>query len=286
MLTKPKMLNECGNLLVIDDSEKDRYQIQITESDNLLIVAGAKANSASGRFTHPNIVKTAKRIHEFKHYRDNGSKFWTSNAGIDHYFIVPKSVIKMLPEKGYSYIKAEINGVKVTFNVSGGTNNGWTDYLYPVTHISCGHKVKDLKKIAEVAIRNPELESKMEIKELEPENVERWEKLCAKANAKLKEKICKMIEAGEKPIIKMDGRYSFSGINQGIGIEVSRRAKQIPEKVEAGEKTIDGYKIVSRHRTEYTGAVKTIYLSTELGKCRAKVNQINWNETAKLNKIA
>ncbi len=130
MMTEPKLLSECGARLVVDDTEGERYEIEIEPGDFLMVKAGATADKATAHFKHPNVAVTARTIHEFKHYRRNGSKFWTARAGVDHYFVIPRTAIKMLPKKGYSFIPAEINGVRVSFNVSGGGDGRvWTDYL-------------------------------------------------------------------------------------------------------------------------------------------------------------
>jgi len=128
------LLSDCSNSLVIDND----YSINIEPSENQIIIMGFDANKSASKFKHPNISATVKRIHEFKHYRKNGGKFWTSRAGVDHYLVIPRNQITILSEKGYSYIKTEINGVKVTLNVSGGTNGkGWADYLNTRCHTPC-----------------------------------------------------------------------------------------------------------------------------------------------------
>jgi len=87
---------------------------------------------------HPNVVASSSRVFEFKHYRSNGGKFWTSKAGNEYYFVVPKEKIEILPEKGYSYPKVEIGGKLVVLNCSGGTtgDGGWEDWIGPVASTS------------------------------------------------------------------------------------------------------------------------------------------------------
>ena len=278
MMTEPKMLSDCGTCLVLDD--KDRYEISIQEGDYLVVEVGNKANTRSAKFNHPNIAATEKRIYEFKHYRSNGSKFWTRCAGISFYFIIPKTAIKILPEKGYSYIKAEINGVKVSFNVSGGGGSGvWTDYLSNFTQIAVGHKLADLKKLAEVAVRNPELEARIKRHELDESELKRWNELVINSNSELKETIAKLVEAGKNPIIKLGDHLSYRGEKQGIGVSVNRRCKHTNfEKMEDG---------TTRYNLEWIGALKNIIISTsKYDRCRVKLTQIDWLETAKLNQLA
>lgn len=268
MITEPKLLSDCGTCLVVDDKEGDRYQVDIEPGEYMVITAGSFAGTAMARFTHPNIAASAKRVLEFKHYRANGSKFWTARAGVDHIFIIPRTAIKMLPQKGYSYIPVEINGVKTIFNVSGGTMGGWTDLLHTHVSISCGHKLKDLKKLAEVAVRNSPLEP-LSVKEMEPAEKAQWERLYARASGTVIEKVAKLIEEGKKPTIKMLAGYDTQ---EGIGLSVVRRAK----------KTITGDNCWTY---EYTGALKYILMDAKeyFNGCRVKLNQVDWAKTAEAN---
>ncbi len=255
-----KLLSDCTSPIIIDDNPKDQYQIVFEPSEYQIIKMGFKSNHAGAKFTHPNIFATKKTIHEFKHYRSGGSKFWTASAGIDHYLIIPRNKITILPEKGYSYIPAEINGVKVSFNVTGGTNNGWTDYLGVRSTISVNHKLSDLKKLAEVAIRDSQIEDTVAIEELTEDEENWWAFYDAKANPKIKENIAKMIEDGKKPRIVMQGGYIC---NSGYGIEVLRRR---------GKRGADGWR-------KYDGAVNKIIGIFDGNRYSVKVNQIDWRKT-------
>jgi hypothetical protein len=271
LLTEPTLLSECGTKVTLD--VKDQYNIEIEPSDYLVIIMGFTANKAGAKFTHPSIARTRKTVHEFKHYRKNGSKFWTSRAGVDHVFVVPRNQIKLLPEKGYSYIRAEINGVKVSFNVSGGGGGGWTDFLTTFTSTSVNHKLSDVKKIAEVAVRNSPFEP-LEAKPLDANDEERWNQLQAKSTPKIKEIIAKMIEAGKKPMIYLLGRYNYE---KGEGVQVDRRYRKIPLATDK-----DGN--LRRWRLESTGAPRRIIIDVGY-RVRAKINQIDWYKTAKENAI-
>ena len=281
MMTESKVLSDCGTCLVLDDTKDNRYEIEIAEGDYLFIEVGNKVNTPSANFSHPNICATRKKIYEFKHYRNNGGKFWTRSAGLSFYFIIPKTAIKILPEKGYSYIKAEINGVKVSFNVSGGGGSGvWTDYLGNSTQISVGHKLADLKKLAEVAIRNPELESKIKFEKLDENELKRWSELKISSDSKLKETIGKLVEEGLKPVIQLGDRWSYCGRKQGIGVSVNRRCKKTNvEKMENG---------TTHYNLEWIGALRNITIAlgdSAYERCRLKLSQIDWSETAKLNHL-
>jgi hypothetical protein len=264
MRTEPILVSDCGPLLVLDD--KDNYQIEIEPGNYQVVVMGFRSNKPAARFKHPNILATVKRIHEFKHYRKQGSKFWTAHAGIDHYLVIPRNKILLMPEKGYSYIKAEINGVKVSFNVSGGGGGVWTDYLGTVAHIAVNHTLSDLKKLAEVAERGTPFE-KMEIKEIEAERLPEWHKLHTKADTKIKEAIYKMIEEGKNPAIQLDHGFT---VKDGIAVSLDRRCKKI---------RIDDH----HFSLEWIGAVKRVIGIFDYSRYNIRLHQINWYETAKIN---
>ena len=103
-------------------------------------------------FTHPNVLLKEACVHEFKHYRRGGGKFWTAAAGYNCYFAIPKSAVRLHPEPGYSYIKAQVAGVEVVFNVSGGTLNGWTDWIRNPVSISVNHPLRALRQLADAAL--------------------------------------------------------------------------------------------------------------------------------------
>jgi len=274
-MTEPKLLSECGTLLVVDGTPGEQYQVEIEPGDYLVIRAGASVGKPSARFGHPNVAASGRSVHEFRHYRQGG-KFWTARAGVDFYFVVPRTAIKMLPEKGHSYVPAEINGVRVRFNVSGGTANGWTDWLHTCTEISVNHPVRDLKKIAEVSVRNSPFEPVV-VKPLEEGEDRRWRQIAARLSSGLIEKIAKMAEEGKSPVVKFLSGYKVS---EGRLVEVERRAKKIMLP--------HGDECLKKWRVEYTGAVKHLILNIEgeWGRVRAKMGQVDWDATAAANGLA
>ena len=277
MMTEPKLLSECGHRLIVDDTEGDRYEIDIEPGDFLVVRAGATMDKATARFTHPNIVVTARTIHNFKHYRKNGSKFWTSRAGVDHCFVIPRTAIKLLPQKGYSWIPAEINGVKVAFNVSGGGDGKvWTDYLRAYTCISVNHRLKDMTKLAEVAVRNSPMEP-IQVKPMDADQEAYWQRLAARVSKGLIEKVAKLVEDGKKPIVKLLPGYSIEQQTEGVLVSVGRRAKKI--MLPHGDECLKKWKV------EYTGAVKELMIELSVCKGRVKVGQVDWAETAAANGI-
>ena len=244
---------------------------------------GGGIHKAISKFTHPNIIHSRKEVYELKHYRQGGSKFWTSQAGVSHYLIIPTDKIYILPEKGYSWIPAEINGVKVHFNVSGGGGSeGWTDYLGGFTSTSINHKVADIKKIAQVAVKD-EVTIKTLLKRLDekdkdsiydrPNELAKWEKLYAKASPdtkKDKERLLKMIE-GKVPdvIICLNDGYIDK---MGNGIEVIRSGKK---------------EMLSETSWQYDyskGRVKKLIVHFDGSYLkRVRDSQINWVKTVETN---
>ena len=280
MMTEARLLSECGEKLVIDDSEKDRYEIAIAPGDDIVVMMGFKSNHPAAKFTCEGIAATNNEIHEFKHYCRSGRKFWTSHAGVNHYLVVPKNQIKLLPEKGYSYVKAEINGVKVSFNVSGGGgSDGWRDWLGNTASVGVNHPLKALKAVAAVARKGV----KLEVKQLSEDDMLAWRKLAAKTGS-AKETIIGLVEAGKKPTIILGARYSFQGRTIGQGVEAVRkymRSNYTPCDIKVGD-------YENSRRIVPIGAVKAVMVAFGEGYCnqaRVKMTQIDWLATATANGI-
>ena len=280
IVTAPILLSNCPSRITID--EKEKYDIEIEAGDYLVVVMGFGVDKAASRFKHPNISASYKKVHEFKHYRKNGGKFWTSKAGIDHVFVIPRDKITIIPEMGYSYIKAEINGVKVVFSVSGGScRGGWADYLNNTTHTCINHKLEDVKKIAEVSVKFEAISNiaKMnnEEKILAGSELERWNELAAKFDNKkkkevknIKEIITKMVEENKKPYIVMNKGFT---IDKAMAINVNRKWKSRRIDENHGEMT-------------QTGMPKSFTVTVNNYRYNVKISQIDWDKTAQENKIA
>lgn len=279
MITEKKLLSDCGTKLIIDDNPNDLYTIEIGAKGFLILQMGGGIHKAISRFTHPNIIYSRKEIYELKHYRKGGSKFWTSQAGVSHYLIIPTDKIYLLPEKGYSWIPAEINGVKVHFNVSGGSGGGWTDYLRSSTSTSINHKVADIKKIAEVAVRDVEsMKLILALEEKDKDSIERsnellqWAKMAEKASPnvkKNKEKLLKMIEEKVEVAIFLNDGYVDK---VGNAVEVIRKGKKIKLSDDSWEWNMK------------QGRIRNLIVHFD--GCfpkRVKNSQINWVKTVKEN---
>jgi hypothetical protein len=273
-LESPILLSECGSTLVMNDEPGKQEQIVIQPGEFLVVIAGVHAKKPVAKFTHSNVAATGKVVHEFKHYRSNGGKFWTSRAGVDFYFIIPRNQIKIIPQELSSYIKAEINGVKVKFNVSGGTVNGWTDWLPTVVSISIGHGVRDLSKLASVAVRGTALEP---ITPKPLENEESWNQMASSYKWVI-DQVTTLAEQEKAPKVVMKKGIGFCGHHEGVAVSVERRRRRVPIIPPN-----PGY--TKSWSIEYTGILKSLVLSTGAGRVRVKANQIDWVATAAANGI-
>jgi len=277
IVTAPILLSNCPSRITID--EKEKYDIEIEAGDYLVVVMGFGVDKAASRFKHPNISASYKKVHEFKHYRKNGGKFWTSKAGIDHVFVIPRDKITIIPEMGYSYIKAEINGVKVVFSVSGGScRGGWADYLNNTTHTCINHKLEDVKKIAEVSVRDSRYVDRVIVNDVNGVDENRWNELAAKFDNKkkkevkeIKEKIAKMVEDKKQPYIVMNKGFT---IDKAMAINVNRKWQKVKTDREGVWDMV------------WTGMPKSFTVTVNNYRYKVKVSQIDWDKTAQENKIA
>lgn len=263
-----KLLSEVSGVFEVDSE----YKVEVEKGDYLVVEVGFKSSKAGAKFQHPNIAATQKRIFNYKHYRQGGGKFWTSQAGVSRYLVIPRSAVTLLPEKGYSYVAAMINGVRVDFNVSGMGAGGWTDFLRTQTQISTNHKLEDFKKLCEVAVRGTPMEP-LSLKAMEPGDEAEWERLAAKANSDVKAELYGMVSKGLKPVVKLMSGYFFDGKSEGqaVGLERSYRWKDLGD---------------GRRDMLDDGRVKSVILDAGGYRVRAKVGNVDWAATAKANGIA
>jgi hypothetical protein len=253
MLTTPTRLSDCGSRWTLDDTPGQEYHVEIDPGTHLVIEAGTLPGTAAGRFAHPNIAATVKALY---HFRVGPRRRWRDTAGISHYLVIPREAISLLPERGYSYIPALINGVRVRFNVSGGTlasAPGWLDHLPTFTQIGVAHPVQDLKRIAAVAMRGTPLEP-LPLKSIRPEDLQRWQHLAAQASLPLKQHVFRLTEEGHRPLIHLLPRYEYEGQHVAPGISVAR--------------------------TWSARRAVAIVLQISNARVRAKLHQIDWLATA------
>jgi len=271
-MSEAKLLSECGDRYVVD--EQDRYEVKIEPGEFLLVEAGACAGKLGAKFRHPNVAATVRRLYEFKHYHRDGGKSWSTRAGVSYYMVIPRTAVRLLPEKGCSYVPAEINGVKVSFNVSGGGGEVWTDYLRTRTQIAVNHPLRALKAMAAVAVRGTPFEP-VAVEPLTPEQEEQWDRLAAGATPDIKEKIARMVEAGLRPTVRLLPGYRYCLDDSGPGVETQRRYRKVWQ-----DREHRAYRLVAE------GAVRGIVLDIGGVRVRAKDRQIDWAATAKANGLA
>jgi hypothetical protein len=200
------LMSEAGNLFQVEEG----YQVEICDGDYLVVRMGATYGSAAAGFKHNNVVAAKCCVHEFKHYRQGGSKFWTARAGVDFFFVIPKNKIELIPEKGYSYVPVIIGGLKLHLNVTGGTGNGWTDWVRQHVSTHAGCKVSHLKAMASVAL-SPEQcrheDISFTLAEPDEADVKYFQTICAKGMD---------LNAGDKVIV-YDTTYTVVRRNSGRG---------------------------------------------------------------------
>ncbi len=118
-------LKDTGDKISVDPE----YAIHFAPGSHLILSTFAYYGChAVTRFDHPTVLVKQMRVLEFKHYRRQGSKFWTSKAGLDFVFAVDKAAIEVPLEKGYSYVRVLIGGQPMTLNCSGGGGSAWNDW--------------------------------------------------------------------------------------------------------------------------------------------------------------
>lgn len=237
-----------------DTIDKNRvYTITFPKEDYLIVVAGTEVGTAGVNFEHKNVLAKRNRVHEFKHYRAAGSKFWTSKAGVDFYFAIPKGKIELIAERCYSYVKILIGGQKYTLSVSGGTGKeGWVDWVNQFCSICAGHNLKSLKVLAENALSVEECRAKgilFDLPKMRDDEIQRFKRLVTE------KEIWGNLKAGQK--VSLITGCSFFG-------------EEIVEVIERPSSS------------------KRMYLCCDIAngqKVRVRFTQIDWLKTAELNKI-
>ena len=161
--TQPISLADAGAEWLLDSTPDNLYRVIIAPGTHLAVCFAQDARKPAARFAHPNLAARQDRLIERRRDMPRGGKCWTAIAGVDLWFVIPKTAITLLPKKGHSYVPALIAGVPVEFNVSGGGGSraGWTDVLSERVHVAVGHPRRDLLRVAAVAERGTALEAKL-----------------------------------------------------------------------------------------------------------------------------
>lgn len=128
------------------------YYVELPDSECLVVVAGANYPAAATRYDHPNVAARQDEVFHTRAYWPDGRKKWFQHAGRAFFFVIPRSRIALVFDKGYSYVPVVINGQAFRMNVTGGTFDGWTDFVRQRCHVGIGFTRKMLDVLAEVAL--------------------------------------------------------------------------------------------------------------------------------------
>ena len=271
------LMSEINGEWIVDAADGG-YKVEIDPGDHLILVAGATYGKPAAKFQHPNIVARKCEVHEFKHYRKAGSKFWTARPGVSFFLVIPKDRIEMISEKGYSYVPVKINGQKLILNVSGGGSfnyGGWTDWVRRIAHTSVGFTKKTLKALADVALSPDECKAKeitLPLVGLDDSHKQRFIRLAAEKDAK------PTIKAGSKIVVDTHACSWDSEVSPVVTVDgrakghTFRRSKSQADGTFFLKPTNTLRQLVSA--TDETGH-----------KWRIKFSQVDWLETAKANSI-
>jgi hypothetical protein len=192
-----KTMAEVGKEYTFQNEKGETdYCIEIPEGDYLLVSLGAERGNSAAKFDHPNILRTQKEILAFRAYWPSGHKRWYEKPGVNYLMAIPKDKIYMVHEKGYSYPRVEINGVKLCLNVSGGTSgSGWTDWISQGSSLGVFRSKRKMEKIAEVSIVPDDLDLGP-ARVMSESELKSYKEMCAYHDTKSKLKIGDKIVLG------------------------------------------------------------------------------------------
>jgi len=271
-------MSEINGEWVVDTVDGG-YKVEIDPGDHLILVVGATYGKPAARFQHPNIVARMCEVHEFKHYRRAGSKFWTARPGVNFYLVIPKDRIEMIPERGYSYVPVEVNGQKLVLNVSGGGScgkySGWTDWVHRVVHTSVGFSKRTLKLLAEAALSPDECKAKginFPLVGVDDLHKQRFIRLAAEKDTK------PAIKAGSKIVVDTNACTWDSEVSPVVAFV----ARATGHTYRRGKTQPDGtYFLIPSDTLQQ----KVLATDDHGHQWRIKFSQVDWLETAKANGI-
>ena len=116
------------------DKDPRGYHVVVAPSDHYIVIVGVPAFTPAAAFPYSNLLFRRPVVHEFKHYLPGGGKKWTARCGVDLAFAFRAEDIKLIEAEGMSYVPVQIGQTQVLLNVSGGTANGWTDWVRVTNH--------------------------------------------------------------------------------------------------------------------------------------------------------
>lgn len=176
-MSEPKVVNLADLEGTVE--VEPNYHVELPSVQHFIIGTGAKYPDAATEYDHPNVVAKQDRVFETRAYWPDGRKKWFSHAGRDFFFVIPRNKIALVYEKGYSFVPVVINGQKFNFNVSGGTFNGWTDFVREHAHVGIGVTKAKLNLLAEVAVPPKDCNVSFDLIELSTSEAESFEGLIA-----------------------------------------------------------------------------------------------------------
>ena len=249
------LMSEVNGKWIVDANDGG-YKVEIEPGDHLILVAGATYGTAAAQFQHPNLAARGCEVHEFKHYRKGGSKFWTARPGVNFYLVIPKDRIEMIPEKGYSYVPVRINGQEIKLNVSGGGgSDGWTDWVHRVAHTSVGFPQKTLKLLADVALSPAECKARgitFPLVGLDGSQKQRFIRLAAEKDAK------SAIKAGSKLVVDVHACTWDSELSPLVTVAATAagHAQQVPATDDRGHPWRVKFSQVDWHKTAEANGIR------------------------------
>lgn len=146
------------------------YHVELPDTEHFIVGAGATYPEAATGFDHPSMAARQDKVFCTRAYWPDGRKKWFEHVGRDFHFVIPRSKIALVFEKGYSYVPVIISGRRFRFNVSGGTCDGWTDFVRKEAHVGIGFTKAKLKLLAEVAVPPRDCKVSFDLMEMPPED--------------------------------------------------------------------------------------------------------------------
>ena len=129
-----------------------KYCVTLEDKPFILFRFPFTLDHAGVRFMHPNLLARFTDTQEYKHYRENGSKFWSARPGVDILMAVDKRLIRLVKAEGFSYPKLRIGNAEITTSVGGGGGGTWTDFISTRVTVCTNIKFTTLREIARLAM--------------------------------------------------------------------------------------------------------------------------------------
>lgn len=256
MMNRTICMKDCGTLVSIPrtNGEDREYIVELPKEDYIVVQVGAIYGTNAAKFEHPNILAKIDETLEFKHYRNSGSKFWTSHAGTNFLFAIPKSRIHLALIEGFSYVPIIIGDTRFVLNVSGNTGGndfGWKDWVRQCSHLLVEKTKKRMQILADNAM-SPE------------------EAATAGANT-----FVSMCFGREQNINMFTELVAMKDVKLAIGMKVVLN-DNCTLKASTGSFVVE---------SKYPRMKKVIVTDSYGGRWRIGRNQINWTKTAIENGI-